>query len=287
MKTRIITSVVGLAFLAVVLFFFDTIIFNIVVASFCLIAIHEAYAVFNLGKKGGWIFAGLVPPVLLHFLLPVTVAQVWGGPLLCVVLLYFALCVVLMFPHIDFARVGGAVLLSAFVGVSFYCWIALKHIFPPVKESPVALYFLMLSLCYAWGGDSMAYFTGLALGKHKMAPELSPKKTVEGAVGGVLGGIVLGEVLTFFMLTFFAPAVSLAVSPYILVAGLGLVCTLLGILGDLLASAVKRQMDVKDYGTFFPGHGGILDRFDSVLLIAPVALFAALWVAGWWQALLP
>ena len=280
MKTRIITSIVGLAFLAVVLFLFDTVAFNLVVAVFCLIAIHEAYTVFHIGKKGGWIFAGFVPIVFLFFLAPPAVSHAWGAPAAFLTLLYFAVCVVVFFPQLEVAKVGGAALMAAYIGLSFYCLVSLKNIFSPSQQSAMALYFLLLGLAYAWGGDTMAYFTGLALGKHKMAPKLSPKKTVEGAIGGILGGIILGELITYLALQYFLSPVVLPVSPYILVAGLGLVCTLLGILGDLLASAVKRQADVKDYGTFFPGHGGILDRFDSVLLIMPAILCAAAWVAN-------
>jgi len=115
----------------------------------------------------------------------------------------------------------------------------------------------------AFGTDSMAYFTGLAIGKHKLAPKISPKKTIEGSIGGILGSILLCALFGYF------------VTP-----GLLLHCIVIGLLGgvisqfgDLTASIFKRKMGIKDFGNLIPGHGGILDRFDSVLFTAPMVYY--------------
>lgn len=120
----------------------------------------------------------------------------------------------------------------------------------------------------AFGTDIMAYFTGMAIGKHKLCPNLSPKKSVEGAVGGVVGSTVLCGLFGYF------------VEPEALI-----MCIVIGILGsvfaqmgDLSASAFKRQMGIKDYGNLIPGHGGILDRFDSVLFTAPLVYYCILFI---------
>ena len=133
---------------------------------------------------------------------------------------------------------------------------------------------ILLILCFAWGGDTCAYFAGRAFGKHKLCPVVSPKKTVEGAIGGVLGTMVFGVVATVIysiaanrMEAF--TRTNIGVSMYVIIALLACVAAVLGIYGDLFASVVKRQCGIKDYGTIFPGHGGILDRFDSVMFIAP------------------
>ena len=137
-----------------------------------------------------------------------------------------------------------------------------------------AVFFILLSLCLAWGGDTCAYFAGRALGKHKLCPVVSPKKTVEGAIGGVLGTMVFGVVATLIYsvaadrMEAFTRS-NIGVSMYVIIALLGCAAAVLGIYGDLFASVVKRQCGIKDYGTIFPGHGGILDRFDSVMFIAP------------------
>ncbi len=113
-------------------------------------------------------------------------------------------------------------------------------------------------------GDTLAYFTGVAIGKHKLCPALSPKKTVEGSVGGLIGGIA-GGALTYFAQSWWGGA-----TPLIPLLLMGLVCGVLGQVGDLFASAIKRWSGVKDYGWIFPGHGGVMDRLDSVLMCAPV-----------------
>ena len=115
----------------------------------------------------------------------------------------------------------------------------------------------------AFGTDIMAYFTGFAIGKHKLCPKISPKKTIEGAVGGVAGSILLSALFGYFF-----------------VDDLLIHCIVIGILGgvfsqfgDLTASIFKRKMGIKDYGNLIPGHGGILDRFDSVLFTAPMVYY--------------
>jgi phosphatidate cytidylyltransferase len=133
-------------------------------------------------------------------------------------------------------------------------------------------------ISFAWGGDTAAYFAGRAFGRHKLAPIVSPHKTVEGAVGGVLGSMAAGCVLTlvYSLLSAKYNVISIQVQPkhYLVLLGMGAVASVLGILGDLFASSVKRQVGIKDYGTIFPGHGGILDRFDSVMFIAPFVSIA-------------
>ncbi len=115
----------------------------------------------------------------------------------------------------------------------------------------------------AFGSDIFAYFSGYFFGKHKMAPVLSPKKTVEGAIGGVLGSAAC----SFVFALVFAPNLTL----HCIV--LGILCSPISMAGDLAASAFKRKMGIKDYGNLIPGHGGIMDRFDSVLFVAPVIYY--------------
>ncbi len=123
----------------------------------------------------------------------------------------------------------------------------------------------------AWGADTCAYFAGRFLGRHKMAPVLSPKKTVEGAAGGIIGAAVFG---VLFALIFNEGRLVLQCS---LICALG---AIISIFGDLGASAIKRDRGIKDYGTLIPGHGGIMDRFDSVIFTAPVIYFLMLLTVG-------
>ena len=119
-------------------------------------------------------------------------------------------------------------------------------------------------------GDAGAYFVGSAIGKHKLCPDISPKKTVEGAIGGVVTtGIIFVIYAYFYRMVQLSMGVDDFSVNYIVLAVVGMVCAVLGMLGDLSASLVKRQTGIKDFGKLMPGHGGMLDRFDSVLFVAP------------------
>ena len=120
----------------------------------------------------------------------------------------------------------------------------------------------------SWGCDTCAYCVGVLFGKHKMAPVLSPKKSVEGGIGGIIGAALLGAVFAAAMSRF----AGVSVSPWLCAAICG-VGGAISQIGDLCASAIKRNHEIKDYGKLIPGHGGILDRFDSVIFTAPIIYY--------------
>ncbi len=123
--------------------------------------------------------------------------------------------------------------------------------------------YVWLIFLISFGTDSMAYFAGMAIGKHKLVPKISPKKTVEGAIGGIIGSIIFSMVFAYF-------ALDINLGYVAIIAAFG---SIISQIGDLFASSVKRYCKVKDYGDIIPGHGGILDRFDSVLMTSPLVLF--------------
>jgi len=125
----------------------------------------------------------------------------------------------------------------------------------------------LLPCIIAWATDTGAYFTGYFLGKHKLAPEMSPKKTIEGAIGGI---IVAMLATVAYGLILYGNVYMLGMIKY---AILGAVGSVISQIGDLAASCIKRDYEKKDYGTLLPGHGGLMDRFDSVLFAAPYVLF--------------
>ena len=130
--------------------------------------------------------------------------------------------------------------------------------------------FIWIVVIAAFGSDIFAYFTGYFLGKHKMAPNLSPKKTIEGAIGGLVGSSLLSWLFGFIFMREMA----------LVCLVLGLVGGAAGMAGDLTASMFKRKMGIKDYGNLIPGHGGIMDRFDSVIFVAPVVYYAICALTG-------
>lgn len=159
--------------------------------------------------------------------------------------------------------------------------LSLFMLFLPVNHLEAGLLGIMLVIAVPVMTDTMAYFTGMALGKRKLCPQISPKKTVAGAVGGVIGGII-GALIVFFLFDFssamsvFPNAGSMELIPGNLYGSLGLYIALgivggvLSELGDLAASWIKRKAGIKDFGKIFPGHGGIMDRLDSILFMLPL-----------------
>ncbi len=278
MKTRIITAAVGLCLLAVVLALFDTVFFDLVLALICLIGMHEVYSAMGFGRRQWYLFAMAIPYTLLIMLSSSAAVRAVILPASFLVVLYYNICLIVKHGTLDFGRLAGFVYFGGVILFCFYSLIYLKRQLPIDQYGYDAVYFILLILCFAWGGDTAAYFAGRAFGRHKLAPIVSPHKTVEGAVGGVIGSMVAGLLVTFVygLLSGRLQVFTVNINPqhYLVILGLGALASVLGILGDLFASAVKRQVGIKDYGTIFPGHGGILDRFDSVMFIAPFVSIA-------------
>ncbi|MCD9098416.1 phosphatidate cytidylyltransferase [Luteimonas fraxinea] len=129
---------------------------------------------------------------------------------------------------------------------------------------------LLLALAIVWATDTGAYFAGRKFGKHKLAPRISPNKTVEGLAGGVVAGVVVAVA--------FAPLAGATVAQLPLVALVAVLTVLASVVGDLFESLLKRHVGAKDSGTLIPGHGGVLDRLDSVLAALPVFAFGQIWL---------
>lgn len=142
-----------------------------------------------------------------------------------------------------------------------------------VSHHTIGLYIVWLILLSSWGCDTCAYCVGMLFGKHKMSPILSPKKSVEGAVGGVLGAAALGALYGYAVSGILAD--DRVILFFAIICGVG---SLISMVGDLAASAIKRNADMKDYGELIPGHGGVMDRFDSVIFTAPVIYFMAVFL---------
>ena len=138
------------------------------------------------------------------------------------------------------------------------------------------IYLVWFAFLASWGSDTCAYCVGVLIGKHKMTPKLSPKKSIEGAVGGILGAALLFALYTHFVINQYT-VMTLSLP---LAAGLGAVGALVSMVGDLAASAVKRDHEIKDYGKLIPGHGGIMDRFDSVIVAAPIVFLGIVLSTG-------
>ena len=175
---------------------------------------------------------------------------------------------IFMFVYVfTYPRFNAEQVMPAFFGV-VYVAVMLSFIYL-TRNLPDGKFLVWLIFLCSWGCDTCAYCVGMLIGKHKMAPVLSPKKSVEGGIGGVAGAALLGVI--------YAAATQGPMAEYALICAVG---ALISMVGDLAASAIKRNQGIKDYGKLIPGHGGILDRFDSVIFTAPAIYFLAKLVLG-------
>lgn len=229
------------------------------------IGMYELYRILGIEKAApgmiGYLAAGVYYVGLRFPLLPDPMVFVLGFLILLMAAYVFT------YPKYRTEQV-----LAAFFGV-FYVAVMLSFIYR-TRELPTGAYLVWLIFLCSWGCDTCAYCVGVKFGKHRMSPRLSPKKSVEGAVGGVLGAALLAGLYGII----FREAMGVTSRQIFFLAGICAAGALVSMVGDLAASAVKRNYDIKDYGTLIPGHGGILDRFDSVIFTAPLIYFLAVYV---------
>ena len=266
MKTRIITAVVALCLLIPVLIFSDTVVFPVVLALCSVLALYEMLTCIKL--KQAWILsiplylvaAGL--PFLIRYSADRELVRQVGMVTALVVSLYFF--AVLIFSHgkYELADVAICFMTSFYIIAGFNAILILRDF-----EVGGAYVYLTVFLG-AWVTDTFAYFCGILFGrggKHKLIPDVSPKKTVEGSIGGivfcVLAMLIYGMVIN---------QITDLNANYLVLAVGGLLASIVSQIGDLCMSLIKRTYGIKDYGKLFPGHGGVLDRFDSVIAVAVV-----------------
>ena len=253
--TRLISGIVLVALMLATIIPGGTILFvaNMFIS---LVGVYELYKVLGLEKTIPGI-TGYVSTVC-YYLLLFTGKTQYVTILLVVFLIALLAQYVFMFPKYKTEQVSNAIMCMLYAGV------LLSYIYL-VREGENGAYTVWLIFLCSWASDTCAYVAGVAFGKHKMAPVLSPKKSIEGAVGGVVGAAVLGAIYA----AVFYDNIQMT-NPVLAFSIICAVGALISMVGDLAASAIKRNHDIKDYGKLIPGHGGIMDRFDSVIYVAPI-----------------
>jgi len=227
-----------------------------------LIGMSELYRIFGVRKR----LMGIIGygTAAIYYLL-VLQNQMEGFMLMAILFL-----VLLMFIYVfTFPTFKTEQMQAVFFGL-FYVAVMLSYIYR-VRALEEGVFTVWLVFLCSWGCDTCAYCVGMLIGKHKMAPKLSPKKSVEGGIGGIIGAIVLGAVYAACVNHWGDAGVSLL--SYAIICGVG---AIISQVGDLAASAIKRNHKIKDYGNLIPGHGGVLDRFDSVIFTAPIIYYMAI-----------
>lgn len=263
-KTRLLSGIVLVA-VALILIITGGNVLLAGLTILSLIGIFELYRVFHIEKTlagiAGFIAVLVYYANLLWDFIPDMMIFVLGT------LVVFMAVYVFSFPKYKAEQI-----FAGFLGV-FYVAVMLSYVYQ-TRELNAGTYIVWLIFLCSWGCDTCAYCVGVLIGKHKMAPKLSPKKSVEGAVGGVLGAALLTVIYGYV----FQNQMNLSTEYIFVLAGISAVGALISMVGDLAASAIKRNYNIKDYGKLIPGHGGILDRFDSVIFTAPIIYYLALYL---------
>lgn len=258
LKTRVLSAVLGIPLILFVLYFKGLYLYFFV-AIISIVGLYEYYrAMKNISIKTNRNF-GYITVILyyLMFLMPITFDRP-GFIVAFSVMALFTIEIITQkhsIPEISMTLLGIVYIPFLFSHLLF------------IEKLKYGNIILWLPFLTAWFTDTFAYFVGVYMGKVKLCPKISPKKTVEGALGGIVGSIALTTLSGY---VFNMLGVDIAIVHYVII---GFLCSVASEIGDLAASYIKRYTGIKDFGNIIPGHGGIMDRFDSILFTAPVVYY--------------
>ena len=263
---RTITGVIALPVLAIILIFSNTIIMDIFTAIIACISMYEYFHCFKATNKAnpsqylGYIYCILI--AFTHF--------VDERLLTSILIAIIPVSLVVLFAELVLSK-GKKTVTDIAVTMLGICYIPLMLIYLSLVRDmeldhglngKILIWFVLIA---SWGSDIFAYFIGRHFGKHKLTA-VSPNKTVEGAVAGVVGAILLGILFTILCNTIWGVGIN-----YLLIGCIMAILSIVGQIGDLAASSIKRYCDIKDFSELIPGHGGMLDRIDSIIFVLPFA----------------
>lgn len=273
MLTRIITSIVAVCVLIPALLLSNTVVFPIAIAVVAVISLYEMFKCFGYEKKWAmtiplYLIAATAPACVRYIKKPVNVAYL---AMIAAVVYGIYLFALIVWSHgkLPFGNTVAMLLLAMYIIAALSAIVFIRDFQDSGK------YIYLLIFIGAWVTDIFAYFTGYFLGKHKLIEDVSPKKTIEGSIGGIvfcaLGFVGLGLVVDVW----FEQDANL-----LFLAICGVIISLISQIGDLIMSVIKRHYGIKDFGKIFPGHGGMLDRFDSILAVSlglcAICMFSAI-----------
>ena len=272
MKVRLLTALGIIVFGLPLLIFSEYIVYPIALGVLSAIASWEVLRVLGLNRK----YAVSIPSYILAALLPVFSYGYFFTPenqityILILALSVFAYMLYLVTVSVFTAgTLGYKTVASAFMMVSYV--VVAFSAFGLVRYMENGVFYFEMLFIGAWVPDIFAYLIGSRFGKHRLAPVLSPKKSVEGAIAGIVFGTLAFLLYGFVIESFFSLSAN-----YLVLGIMGFVLSIVAQIGDLWASLIKREYGIKDYSNILPGHGGILDRFDSVLSISAILMVICL-----------
>ena len=256
---RIATAVIGLPVVAAVLVFANNYIIDAIIAIIALIAMHEFFdAISKNSNPVKWVgYLACISIAFIH-IIPSEYFKI-------TVSLAISAIILVLFLHVIISKMNTNLkdIAYTFFGI-FYIAVFLMFL-ALVRSMENGVILIWYVLIAAWGTDIFAYFVGKYFGKHKFS-KISPKKTIEGCIGGTVGAVIIAIVYTYFINKYVGINYS-----YVFVFAITVVLSIISQIGDFAASTIKRYVEIKDYSELIPGHGGVLDRFDSLLFVAPFA----------------
>ena len=259
--TRVLTSVIGFPIVAVFLIFAPNILIDVAFAIIAIMSLHEYFKAFKeKAKPVEWI--GYIACILLAFIhiIPKDYLIHTIGIIIPIFIFVLFLQVILTNMKTNIKDIAITIL-----GI---CYIPLFLMFIPIlrgtKDGALLVWYIILS---AWGTDVLAFVVGRTLGKHKFS-QISKNKTIEGCIGGIIGAIIANLGYTLIINLFCQMSIN-----YLAVVGISIVLSIISQIGDFAASSIKRYAGIKDFSNLLPGHGGMLDRIDSIIFISPFAFY--------------
>lgn len=252
MQKRIITGIIGIILLILIIYFLPIYFFYLLLFAVLLMSHYEFFNLFENFNLKYFLYSSFFSIFfLISFALSMNLA------IYCLITLFvFSFCLFILSVKKSFSNINEILIfIISNVYISFFLCFSI-----PIIGNGEGKNLIMFILLIAWSTDSFAYFAGTKFGKNKLCPKISPNKTVEGAIGGIIGSLLVSLIFNFFVLKL----------PFLKIIFISFILSISCILGDLFESALKRYNNKKDSGNIFPGHGGMLDRIDSLFFAIPI-----------------
>lgn len=263
---RVSSTVLGLPMVIIVLLLGNKYVIDVALAIVAVIALHEYFNAFSKYKPIKWIgYLSAISISLIH-IIP-------EDMLLKTIALVIPVIVIVLFMQLVIKNMKISIIDIA-ITLFGICYIVLFILFIPLmageENGKIYIWYIFI---ISWGTDIFAYLVGKRFGKHKFS-KISPNKSIEGCVAGIVGAVVLALIYTFFVNKF----ASVHVISYVAITIVAIILSIVGQFGDFSASSIKRFVGIKDFSNLIPGHGGILDRIDSLIFIAPFAYILLMFI---------
>ena len=271
--TRLISGILLLAFTFVTMFFGGQVLL-VTLFMISLLGLYELYKVMKF-ENTPLAYVGYVVAFIWYINIDTKQSPLFNINVPELMVLSIAIVALLLVFVLKYPKYSATQLFSAIFGI-FYIPVMISFIFKTRETIAFGQWFAWMVYVSSWGSDTCAYAVGKLFGKRKLAPNLSPKKSIEGSIGGIVGSALIGVIFGLLMSNFTGKSENLIII-FAVIGGLG---SVISQIGDLAASGIKRNYDIKDYGNLIPGHGGILDRYDSIIITAPIVYFLSLYMVG-------